>query len=227
MKDYLPMPESYSIAEIVLAIYDRGSVYDYLVDKQGHSIPVVNGRVNGIQNGLYNGMVIPETDNKTWQPFFMSPDSKLAKNHADRIKELKEDMLNMMDDGGVTATLTKVSNESGIAKGYTYSAKSSTSKGQRRLAREADEFEEMAYKAYQEEDMAPWKSKTSYPEEFTPATESSIDDLIVMANYFKDERMQENYRDVLKKLVIKLNPNAQADEIDELIDEVEGLVITQ
>lgn len=219
--DYMPMPDSYSIAEIVLGIYDRGSVYDYLVDKQGHSIPVINGSLNGIPNGLYNGLMIPEGDNKLFQPFFMNPDPKLADVHANRIKALTEEMLDMMDDGGVTASAKSVSQESGVSKAFTFSAKATTSKMSVRLAMEVDRFLEESFKVYMN-DSTEWKSVTTYPSEFIPQSELSLFDLQNVADYFKERGLMLNVEDIEKKILQKLNPNAESKSLDELIAEIES-----
>jgi len=122
-KNYLPTPESYSIAKLGLGIYDRGSVMDYVIDKQGHSIYVINGKITAMPNGLYNALVYEDGENKLNPPGILSPDYHLPDVHAKRIKELVTEMLDMMDDGGVTAASKNISQESGFSKAFSFSEK--------------------------------------------------------------------------------------------------------
>jgi hypothetical protein len=225
--DYLPKPESYSIAEIVLAIYDRGSVLDYLIDKQGHSILVINGRTNGVGNGRDNAIVVSEAENKLFQPFFMSPDARLPEVHAGRIEKLTEEMLDMMDDGGVTASAKSVSQESGVSKSFSFSAKATTSKESLRLAMEVCEFLETGWKVYNNQGDASWKSVTTYPTEFIPQTEISFVDIDDAAEYFRSRGLRENEIEVTKLYIRKLFPNAKKELIESLVAEADGLNPTE
>lgn len=221
-KDFLPVPKSYKVASLALAIYDRGSVYDYLIDKQGHSILVINGSTNGVGNGRDNALIVDTMENKAFQPFFMSPDAKLAEVHSNRINELKEEMFQIMDNQGVSAAPRSVTQESGVSKAYTFSAKASTSKSSLRMAMELDRFLEMGYKAYTN-DNQDWESVTSYPTEFAPQMEVGYVELEAAADFFNSRGLKENEASVVKKYIQKLHPNAKPDEIEELYQEIDNL----
>lgn len=225
--DYMPFPDAYSIAEIVLAIYDRGSVLDYLIDKQGHSILVINGTTNGVGNGRDNALIIDTMENKAFQPFYMSPDSNLPGVHAARIAKLTEEMLDMMDDGGVTASAKSVTQESGVSKAFSFSAKATTSKESLRLAGESDEFIEKGYKVFMNEDTASWTSSTSYPTEYIPQTETTFKDMEDAADFFDQRNLKKNESNVIKKYIYKLYPNASQEELSDLLEEVEVLEPTE
>ena len=222
--DYLPMPNSYAIAKIVLGIYDRGSVLDHVVDKQGHSIAVINGDITSMPSGKYNALVYAEGDNKLNAPFYMSPDYHLPAVHSDRIAGLIIEMLDMMDESGVSASLKQVSPESGIAKAISLIPKIARTKETIRLIEQCDKFEETIYKVYLNEENADWYGETTYPTEFMPTSDLTFTDLADMILVFDKENLTANKADVIKKLIEKLNPNASKDDIEQLISEVDVVV---
>lgn len=225
--DYLPFPDSYAIAEIVLAIYDRGSVLDYLIDKQGHSMLVINGSTDGISNGRDNILAVDTMENKAFQPFFVSPDAKLPEVHANRIEKLVEEMLDMMDDGGVSASAKTATQESGVSKIFTFSAKSTTSKESLRLAMQVKRFLEVSYKVYMNEETAVWESEVSYPTEFTPQSETTFQELEAAADFFSQKQLPLNESSVIRKYIEKLSPNKSQSEIEDLLDEASNKNITE
>jgi len=223
IRDYMPYPDSFSIAAVVLGLYDRGSVMDYVIDVQGHSIPVINGDITSMPSGKYNALVYAEGDNKLNPPFYMSPDYHLPGVHGTRIKELTADMLDMMEEGGVTASLKSASPESGLAKAFTFSAKSSTSKETQKLVLECDKFEEKSYKVYMDEEKSDWVSVTSYPTSYVPAPDvpvSEVDTILKAVG----ESMPLTKASILKGLIRKINPQATPEELAPLFNEIDSKI---
>lgn len=219
--NYLPFPESYAIASMNLGIYDRESVLDYLVDKQGHSTLALNGTMTSVPNGRDNALIVAEGDNKLFEPFYLSPDSKLPDVHSNRISSLKKQMYDMMDDGGVSVQAAGLAPESGKAKMFTFSAKASTSRESVRLAMEIDRYLEKSYKVYMNDDMSDWVSVTNYPEDFVPKPDLSLSEYEQASDYFSTRGLVLNEADVTKKILMKVNPNANSKELETLLTEID------
>lgn len=225
--DYLPKPDSYAIAEVCLAVYSKGSKLDYVIDKQSHSRLVINGRMNGVANGVDNAMIISEGDNKLFQPFLLSPDPRHPESHQKRIDKLNEYKLELMDEGGVSASAKSLTQESGVSKVFTFSAKATTSKESLRIALELSVFFETAWKVYNNQESAGWKSVTTYPTEFIPQTEVSIMDLMDVAEFYSSRNLKQNESEVIKAITRKLFPNAEKDKIEELVEEADNISPTE
>jgi hypothetical protein len=172
-------------------------------------------------SGKFNALVYAEGDNKLNAPFYMSPDYHLPAVHSDRISGLIIEMLDMMDESGVSASLKQVSPESGIAKAISLTPKIARTKETIRLIEQCDKFEETIYKVYLGEEKSDWHAETTYPTDFIPTSELTFSDLADMIIIFDNENLAANKADVIKKLIEKLNPNASKEDIEKLISEVD------
>ncbi len=212
-KDVLPVPDSYQIASLDLAIWDRGSVLDNLIDKQGHALAVFFGRIEAVPNGINNALALD--DDVKNKPFYLEPSDKWAGVHQTRINTLKEEMFDLMDEGGIIASQNSNAPESGISKAYTFKAKATTLDQSVRMAKECDRFHVIAYKAYNN-DSGKWTAKTDYTADFNPKETLDANSLMNIVEFFYDKQLFELAENALKRLVSEMNPDAEDDEINQL-----------
>lgn len=224
--DYKPFPSLYDLGALMVWLYNKGANLDYLIEKQVHSLLVLNGTPAPISDAFSNALVIPMDigGGTPFEPKYLSPDSSLSTKHSERIDQVITSMFDLMSDTGVTASQSQVKTESGVAKSYTFNATNTQLKGTIQLCEELDSWLLDTYKLYQLEPNADYNAYTEYPSDFTPKTSLTPDELIRVAEFMKTENLQENYKDVIGKVVQLLNPNMSKETMEPLQSEIEGLI---
>ena len=218
LADYKPRPSNYEIAGYCAWLYDKGSKLDYLINKQAHSLLVMQGNITSIPNGVDNALIIDESEKSVFQPQYLSPSEGMPTVHQTRIDSVMNTMMDLMQDSGVSVTQI-AQPESGIAKSYRFAATNDVLKSMVRLLVDLDNWLVDTYKLFTG-DEGNWKSYSEYPSEFAPTVSLTVDDMIRLSDFFGMETLPLNQADVLIKLRHLIDPMATKEDSQMLYDEI-------
>jgi len=218
--DYMTFePSNYDIAACCAWMYDKGSKLDYIIDKQAHAILVLQGDIASVPSGTDNALVVNPSEHSVFQPTYISPDSSLPQVHQERINSVENKLVKLMADGGVNVSMDSAP-ESGVARGYKFWATNSTLKKTVVLLAEADGWIFEMYRLFTG-NASKWVAYSEYPTEFTPTTSLTIEQIVDLIKFYKEEGLPKNAVDIHKRLRALVDPMATREDSQDLIDEID------
>jgi len=221
--DYLPYPESASIAFMCHNIYDACSNYDWILHKQAHDTMIFkNADIEAVGTGVDWGIKISDPTGATTDVFPYSPSSEHPKNHLEAILNKQQELKKLANESGVDAAESAKQAESGIAKAFTFQARNETIQKMLNVVYSLDKWEQQTFKLYY--GGGEWEAITTYATNFQPQPDITLEQLQDISDNFTLNNVDSGRRETLKLMASKIF-DGMPDVLSEIILDIDKAIV--